>query len=259
MCNRLRALLGLLLITLAAPTHADRVHAAVAANFAGAMGRLAPLFEARTGHQLVPSFGASGQLYAQINQGAPFDIFLSADDITPRKLVASGHGLEDTEVLYARGRLALWSAAPGYVDNRGAILASGDFKRLAMANPKTAPYGRAALETLTGLGLEDRLRPRFVTGESVAQTHQFVASGNVPLGFVALAQVLALPVAQRGSHWLVPANLHQPIDQRAVLLRGSRSPEAASASLYFLQSPEATAIIRELGYETPADLPRATE
>ncbi len=229
---------------------ADEVKAAVAANFTAAIKKLAPLFEQKTGNTVVPSFGATGQLYAQISNGAPFDVFLSADDTTPKKLIAENNALADSYFIYARGRLALWSSTPGYVDDKGAVLKSNKFEKIAIANAKTAPYGQAAVEALTALQLLDQLQPKFVTGESIAQTQQFVSSGNVPLGFIAFAQVKALPDNERGSYWVVPAELHQPINQAAVQLNKASSPKAAAAFLEFLKSPEAKDIIRELGYES---------
>jgi molybdate transport system substrate-binding protein len=229
---------------------ADEVKAAVAANFTGAIKQLAPLYEQKTGNKLVASFGATGQLYAQINNGAPFDVFLAADDTTPKKLIADGKAVADSYFIYARGRLALWSSTAGYVDDQGVILKSDKFSKIAIANPKTAPYGQAAIETLTKLNLLTQLQPKFVTGENIAQTQQFVSTGNAPLGFVALAQVKALASSERGSYWVVPAELHQPIEQGAVLLK---TEHAASANnfLTFLKSTEAIAIMRELGYEAP--------
>lgn len=231
--------------------HADEVKAAVAANFTAAIKKLAPAFEKTSGHKLVASFGATGQLYAQIKNGAPFDVFLSADDTTPQKLVTEGDAVAGSYFIYARGRLALWSSQPGYVDDQGAILKSDKFTKIAIANPKTAPYGQATIDALTTLKLLDQLQPKFVTGENIAQTQQFVSSGNVPLGFIALAQVKALAPEDRGSWWVVPTNLHKPIDQGAVLLNKGKGSQTANAFLVFLKSPEAIAIIRELGYEIP--------
>lgn len=227
---------------------AGTVHIAAAANFAAAMKRLAPLFEQSTDSRLVISHGATGQLYAQIRHGAPFDLLLAADATTPARLLAEGLAVPDTAFVYARGRLVLWSADPRLVDAAGRVLRESDH-RIAVANPRTAPYGQAAAATLEALGLLAALQPRLVTGESIAQTYQFVASGNAPLGFIALAQLTALPPEPRGSHWLVPAALHPPIDQAAVLLRRGDGNSAARAFLAFLRSPEAVAIIRELGYE----------
>ena len=247
-----RALLLAAVSVLPAGARADAVNAAVAANFGSAIKRLAPLFEQETGHTLVPTFGATGALYAQIRHGAPFDVFLAADDTTPRKLADEGGAVRETQFVYARGRLALWSATPGRVDDKGEVLGQAAFTRLAIANPKTAPYGQAAIDTLGALALLERVQPLLVTGESTAQAQQFVASGNVPLGFIALGQVMALAPGARGSWWLVPAELHRPIDQAAVLLAGAKSPAAARAFLAFLQSPDAQQIIRALGYDTPS-------
>jgi molybdate transport system substrate-binding protein len=229
---------------------ADEVKAAVAANFTAAIKRLTPIFEQKTGHKLVASFGATGQLYAQISNGAPFDVFLSADDTTPKKLIAEGRALADSHFIYARGQLALWSSTRGYVDDKGEILKSDKFTRIALANPKAAPYGQAAIDVMTAMKLLDQLQPKFIVGENIAQTQQFVSTGNVPLGFIALAQVKALPKEDRGSWWVVPETLHKPIDQGAVQLKSGASPQAAAAFLMFLKSPEAIAVIRDLGYES---------
>jgi molybdate transport system substrate-binding protein len=227
---------------------ADTVQAAVASNFAPAIKRLAPLFERKTGHKLSASFGATGQLYAQIGNGAPFDVLLAADEQTPLKLIAEGRGVAGSNFVYAVGALVLWSSSPNIIDPDGKVLAEGKFSKIALANPKTAPYGQAAMETLQALGLHEKLQERFVTGENIAQTQQFIASGNVALGFIALAQVLALPEAEQGSHWIVPEHLHKPIAQQALLLQPAQDKKAAQAFLSFLQSPQATAIIRALGY-----------
>ncbi|MDB6061015.1 MAG: molybdenum transporter periplasmic molybdate-binding protein [Verrucomicrobiaceae bacterium] len=255
-CTRLsiRTLAGLFLsvILLQPLAHADEVKAAVAANFTAAIKQLTPLFEQKTGHKLVASFGATGQLYAQINNGAPFDVFLAADDQAPQQLIASGNAVAGSHFIYARGRLALWSSTPGYVDSNGDILKSNKFEKIAVANPKIAPYGKAAIETLTALKLLEQLQPKFVTGENIAQTQQFISTGNVPLGFIALAQVNALPATERGSFWVVPDKLHEPIEQGAVLLKNANADaSAATAFLAFLKSPEAVTVIRELGYEVP--------
>ena len=232
-----------------AAVNAEEIKAAVAANFTAAIKKLTPLYEQKSGNKLIASFGATGQFYAQISNGAPFDVFLAADDSTPKKLIAEGKAIDNSYFVYTRGRLALWSGTPGYVDDKGEVLKSDQFVKIAIANPKTAPYGQAAIETLTSLKLLDKLQTKFVTGENIAQTQQFIASGNVPLGFIALAQVKALPAADRGSYWLVPADLHQHIDQGAVLLKSGHT--AAENFLAFLKSPEAIAIIREFGYEVP--------
>ncbi len=174
---------------------------------------------------------------------------MAADDQAPQQLLNSGAAVPSSHFIYATGRLALWSSTPGYVDAEGKILSSDRFVKIAIANPKTAPYGQAATETLSALGLLDKLSPKFVVGENIAQTQQFISTGNVELGFIALAQVKGLPASERGSYWLVPATLHKPIEQGAVVLSSSKNSEAATAFLTFLKSPEAVAVIRELGYE----------
>jgi len=242
---------ALILLFLHVSADAAEVKAAVAANFTAAIGKLQPIFEQQTGHHLLPSFGATGQLYAQIGNGAPFDVFLSADDKAPAKLVKEGHAVAGTEFIYARGELALWSADKTYVDNKGEVLKRNQYAHLAIANPDTAPYGLAAVQTLKKLGLYDTVKPKFVQGDNIAQTQLFVASKNAPLGFIALAQVLATPEADRGSWWQVPADLHDPIDQQAVLLKTAEKNEAARAFLKFLQTPEALKVVHDLGYSTP--------
>jgi molybdate transport system substrate-binding protein len=230
---------------------AREVRAAVAANFTATMNELGRAFSAATGLEVVSSFGASGQLFAQIANGAPFDLMLSADNQFSAQLIANGLGVADSRFIYARGQLALWSSAPGYVDDEGAVLKKAAYSKLAIANAKTAPYGRAAVETLKSLALYETVQARLITGENIAQTQQFIGSGNVPLGFVALSQVLALPEDKRGSFWIVPEQLHQPLDQEAVLLTSARDNAAARAFLDYLKSPAAQAIIRKYGYQVP--------
>lgn len=248
--NYLRHCTATLLFIAAPLIHADEVNVAVAANFTAAVKQLTPVFEQKTGHKLLASFGATGQLYAQINNGAPFDVLLSADTETPQKLVQAGTADRASYFVYAIGQLALWSATPGYVDELEPTL-KRDFTKIAIANPKTAPYGAAAIETLDALKLRATLEPKFVTGENIAQTQQFVSSGNVPLGFVALAQVLALPSAERGSYVVVPEKLHTRIEQGAVVMTKAAHKKAAEDWLAFLKSPEAVTIIGKLGYATP--------
>jgi molybdate transport system substrate-binding protein len=227
------------------------VRAAVAANFTAAMNELTRAYQAATGRKVVASFGASGQLVAQIANGAPFDLMLAADNRYTAQLVDKNLAVGASRFIYARGKLVLWSSAAGTVDDKGQVLKDGRFEKIAIANPKAAPYGRAAEETLKTLGLYDSLQARFVTGENIGQTQQFVASGSVPLGFVALAQVYALPEDRRGSWWLVPAGLYQPLEQEAVLLKPAERNDAAKAFLAYLKSPEAQAIIRKFGYAMP--------
>jgi molybdate transport system substrate-binding protein len=225
------------------------VQVAVAANFAGPMQAIAAEFERDTGHHLALSLGSTGQFYAQIRHGAPFAVLLSADDETPAKLETQGLAVPGSRFTYAIGRLALWSKKTGYVDARGAVLRTGSFEKIAIANPALAPYGAAALEVLHQLGLSERLAPRIVQGSNISQAYQFVASENAPLGFVALSQVMQNGHIAQGSAWLVPAELHSPIRQDAVLLQAGRDQAPARALLHYLQSEKARTIIRRYGYE----------
>ena len=250
--KRLHTLLALLsCIAGLAPTvaaQAASVQVAVAANFAEPARRIAAEFEKDTGHAVALSFGSTGKFYAQIRNGAPFEVLLSADQATPAKLQAEGGAVAGSAFTYATGQLALWSARPGFVDDQGAVLRRADFEHLAIANPKLAPYGEAAMQTLAALGLLEAVRPRLVMGENIAQTYQFVSTGNAELGFVALSQVMQDGKPTRGSVWLVPATLHAPIRQDAVLLKpGARDP-AARAWLAYLRGPKARAVIRAYGY-----------
>jgi molybdate transport system substrate-binding protein len=233
----------------AAGAYADEVLVAVAANFAAPMARLADNFTAATGHTLKLASGATGKFYSQIVAGAPFEVLLSADDETPQRLITEGHAVAGSAFTYAVGQLVLWSATPGLVDAQGAVLASGRFQKLAIANPKTAPYGRAAMEVLAARGLTAVLSPKLVTGESVAQAYQFIATGNAELGFVALSQVSVPGKAPVGSMWRVPAALHEPIRQDAVLLKAGAGKPGAAALLQWLRSEPAQAVIRFYGYD----------
>jgi len=253
-CRRLTATLAMVLATLlasAGPATATEAKIAVAANFAGPARDIADAFSQATGHRLTLVTGSTGKLYAQIANGAPFDALLAADDETPARLAQAGLAVADTRFAYATGRLVLWSAQPGVVDGDGAILREGGFRHLAVANPKLAPYGRAAMEALAALGLDTRLAPRFVLGENIAQTHQFAASGNAELGFVALSQVARDGRLTGGSGWIVPAQLHRPIRQEAVLLAHGRDNSAARAFLDWLRGSPAAAAIRRFGYDLP--------
>lgn len=237
--------LGLLGLQTAA---AETVSVAVAANFTAPMQKIAAAFEADTGHQAVLSFGATGKFYAQITHGAPFQVLLSADDATPARLEREGKAVADSRFTYAIGTLVLWSAQPGYVDAQGAVLQNGDFRHLALANPKVAPYGAAAMQVMDRLGVTPRVQPRFVQGENIAQTYQFVSSGNAQLGFVALSQVMVDGKIDKGSAWRVPANLHDPIRQDAALLAPGKDSAAAAALMQYLRRDKARAIIRAYGY-----------
>jgi molybdate transport system substrate-binding protein len=232
--------------TLAA--RAAEVQVAVAANFALPLARIAAGFSAATGHRLKVSAGATGRFYAQIVAGAPFDVLLAADERVPERLVAEGRAVAGSVFTYATGRLVLWSGRPGFVDDRGEVLARGRFAHLAIANPKVAPYGAAAIEVLQARGLLDALTPKLVSAESVAQTHAFVATGNAELGFVALSQVALPGRPTTGSYWLVPADLYRPIRQDAVLLKAGEGNPAAAALLVYLKSAAARDVIRSFGY-----------
>ncbi|MEY5099101.1 MAG: hypothetical protein RJA36_1820 [Pseudomonadota bacterium] len=238
----------LALLACCSTARAGEVSVAVAANFSAPMQKIAQAFERETGHKAVLSFGATGNFYAQIRHGAPFQVLLAADDETPLKLEQEGLAVAGSRFSYAIGRLVLWSKQPGLVDAQGAVLRSGRFQRIALANPRLAPYGAAAQEALTRLGLLAELRPRMVQGENIAQTYQFVASENAQLGFVALSQVLAEGRIAQGSAWIVPAELHEPLRQDAVLLAPGREQPAALALLSFLKGEQARAVIRSFGY-----------
>jgi len=227
---------------------ADQVTVAVAANFAAPMARIAEGFSAATGHTLKLSTGSTGKFYSQIVAGAPFEVLVAADDETPKKLIAEGHAVAGSNFTYAIGVLVLWSAQPGFVDDQGAVLASGRFAKLAIANPKLAPYGRAGMEVLKARGLTDALTPKLVTGESIAQAYQFVSTGNAELGFVALSQVALPGKPLSGSYWRVPAHLHGEIRQDAVLLKPGEKSAAAAALLAYLKSAPASALIQRYGY-----------
>ena len=227
---------------------AAEVSVAVAANFTVPMQKIASLFEQDTGHKAVLAFGSTGRFYAQVRNGAPFQVLLAADDETPARLEREGAGVAGSRFTYAVGRLVLWSRQPGLVDARGEVLKSGRFDKLALADPKLAPYGAAAMETMAALGVLEAVRPRFVQGESIAQTYQFVASENAQLGFVALSQVFADGRITSGSGWVVPPELHAPIRQDAILLDKGRGNPAATALLQYLRSEKARAIIRSHGY-----------
>ena len=246
-------LLPLLLVALLTPgAHADTAHIAVASNFTTTLEQLAPRFEAVTGHRLRISAASTGKHYVQIVKGAPFDVFLAADAERPQRLEAEGHAVTGSRFTYATGRLGLWSAGALTIDANGTVLRDASYRRLAIANPKTAPYGLAAQQALAGLGLWSTLEPKLVRGENIGPTCHFVESGGAALGFVALAQLVAQGVPA-GDYWLVPDTLHAPIAQQAVLLKRGADNPAARAFLEFLQhDPDARAMIEQAGYSIPA-------
>jgi len=253
--RRSAALIALLLSTLTA--RADEVQVAVAANFTGPMQVISVLFERDTGHKASLSYGATGKFYAQIVNGAPFEVLLSADDKTPERLIKEGRGVDGSAFTYAIGKLVLWSADPKRVDAKGEVLKKGGFRHLAIANPKTAPYGAAALQVMGKLGVADTLKPLFVQGENISQTQQFVVTGAAELGFIAYSQVIKNGQIGSGSGWLVPGNLHDPIRQDAVILTNGKGKPAAIALLNYLKGEKAQAVIKSFGYErmTPAKGP----
>ena len=245
--HRLLALTAALAFTTLA--RADVVQVAVAANFTAPARALAEVFARTTGHEARLSFGATGAFYTQIKNGAPFDVLLAADDERPARLEKEGDTVAGSRFTYATGQLVLWSAKPGLVDDEGAVLKHGQFGKIAIANPKNAPYGAAAVEAMNKLGLAAALQPKLVTGESIGQTYNFIATGNAELGFVALAQVLEGGKLKSGSMWVVPAQYHAPIIQDAVILKRAANNPAAKAWMELLKTPQSKALIRSYGYE----------
>ena len=229
-------------------TYADEVNVAVAANFSAPIEEIAKEFNKATGHQLKVSTGASGKFYAQIKNGAPFQVFLSADEEKPAQLEKDGLAIQGSRFTYAIGKLVLWSANPALIDTKGIILESAKFNKVALANPKTAPYGEAAIETLTALRLKNQLESKFVMGENISQTYQFVATGNAEIGFVALSQITKDNKLTGGSAWIVPEKLYSPIKQDAVLLVTGKDSIAARQFMAFLKSNESLKVIRSYGY-----------
>ncbi len=242
--RKLSALAAALLCLAAQSALAASTTVAVAANFTDAAKEIAAAYKAKTGDEAVLSFGASGQFYTQITQGAPFEVFLSADDERPRKAVDDGFGVKGSTFTYAVGKLVLWSKQPGLVQG-DATLTKAAFDKLSICNPVAAPYGAAAVESLKALKLYDALQPKLVVGANISQAFQFVQTGNAELGFVALSQVID---DTAGSRWMVPQSLYAPIRQDAVLLKKGEGNPAATGFLSFLRGPEATAIIRRYGY-----------
>lgn len=233
---------------LAATAHADTVSVAVASNFTAPMQKIAQEFARDTGHQAQLSFGSTGKFYVQIHNGAPFGVLLSADAATPEKLAREGKADAASRITYAIGKLVLWSKDSTYVDEQGEVLKTNHFQHLAIANPRLAPYGLAAEQTLRKLGLLDAVQPKFVQGENIGQTYQFVATGNAQLGFVALSQVMQDGRINSGSGWIVPETMHEPIRQDAIVLNQARDNAAAQALMRYLQGDKARAIISAYGY-----------
>jgi len=248
-CWRQVAILGLMAFVFLAPMAlAEEIQLAVAANFSAPMQEIAARFEKTSGHKVKLIFGATGMLYAEIKNGAPFDILLAADSETPEKLVREGEAVAESRFTYAIGKLVLWSPKPTLVDGEGRVLKIGAFEHLAICNPKLAPYGAASEEVMKALGVYEMLKPKVVEGENVTQAFQFVASGAAELGFVALSQVYRRGKIQ-GSAWIVPANLYSPIRQDAVVLTKSESKLGPGELMKYLRSEPAQTIIRSYGYE----------
>lgn len=239
--------LALSLNLMAAFAWADEVQVAVAANFTAPVQAIAKDFEAATGHKVVASFGATGQFYTQIKNGAPFQVFLAADDETPIKLEKENEIVPGSRFTYAIGSLALWSAKPGLTVDRD-TLKKGDFQHLSIANPKAAPYGLAATQTIDKLGLTSALQPKIVEGQNITQAYQFVATGNAEVGFVALSQIYKDGKISSGSAWIVPPGLYQPIRQDAVILNKGKDNAAAKAFVEYLKGPKAAEVIKSYGY-----------
>ena len=232
-----------------AAAFARDVQVAVASNFAAPMQKIAAAFEQDTGHRARLSIGSTGRFYSQIANGAPFEVLLAGDDETPEKLVEDKLGVAGSAFTYATGRLVLWSSQAGFVDGAGDVLRSGKIQKLAVADPKLAPYGLAAMEVLTTMKLET-LEPRLVRGESIAQAYQFVATGNAQAGFVALSQVMQDgKLTTQGSAWVVPAELHGPIRQDAVLLTRGKDNIAAQSLMVYLHTERVKDILRSFGYQ----------
>jgi len=220
---------------------------AVASNFATTMTTLAEHFEKKTDHRVKLVFGSTGKHYAQIRNGAPFDVFFSADIERPMLLEAEGRTVPESRYTYAIGKLVLWSPENNVVDSSGKVLGQGSFRYLAIANPKLAPYGRAAREVLQSRGLWEGMKGKIVRGENISQSYQFVNSGNAELGFVAYSQLKHPDQRIKGSYWKIPQALYTPIEQQVVLIKDS---EAGRSFLSYIQSKEALMIINEHGYET---------
>lgn len=242
-------LVSLLAVFTIGTVQADEVQVAVAANFTAPIQAIAADFEKDTGHKLVAAYGATGQFYTQIKNGAPFEVFLSADDTTAEKLEKEGDSVKGSRFTYAIGTLALWSAKEGYVDAKGDVLKKNEYQHLSIANPKAAPYGLAATQVLEKLKLTEATKAKIVEGQNITQAYQFVSTGNAELGFVALSQIYKDGKVSSGSAWIVPASLHDPIKQDAVILNKGKDSAAAKALVEYLKGPKAAAVIKSYGYQ----------
>lgn len=234
---------------------AETIAVAVASNFSAPLAEIAREFERETGHKLQVSSASTGKLYAQIDNGAPFDVFLSADRATPERLVEQGLAQASSRLTYARGRLVLWSAWGDRVDEAAEVLKDSSWRHLSIANPKVAPYGQAAVQAIEHMGLGSTVMPRVVRGENVGQAYQYVANGSVELGFVAMAQVWRDGRWVSGSGWLVPQEWHGPIDQDAVVLTRAAANPAVAEFMQWLRGKRTRAVLYRFGYEAPCSEP----
>jgi molybdate transport system substrate-binding protein len=241
------AVYALLLVLLSGSVLADSLRIAVASNFSTVIDEIVAGFEEDSGHALSISLGSTGKHYAQIVNGAPFDLFLAADTERPQRLEREGRTVPGSRFTYAIGQLVVWAPRRETLDLPGA-LADRHVGRIAIANPRLAPYGRAAKETLEALGLWQVTAPNLVRGENIGQAFQFVFSGNADIGLVALSQLVAHADAMGGARWQVPIDLHAPIAQQAVMLRDT---QAGQAFMHYLRSPAAQNMIRDAGYRLP--------
>ena len=244
-----RTVITLALLLFGQASWSATVLVAVAANFSKPMTEIVSQFEKATGHSAKLSFGSSGKFVSQLENGGPFEVLLSADEKGPEKLEQAGLTVPNSRFVYALGKLVLWSATPNFVDDKGKILMTSNFKHLALADPKVAPYGAAAIDVLKKLKLFEKLQPLFVQGENIAQTYQFISTANAELGFLALSQVIENGKIVGGSSWIIPDNLHAPIRQGAVLMKIGAENPAARALIDYLKSIPALAIIKKYGYD----------
>ena len=244
-----RTVITLALLLFGQASWSATVLVAVAANFSKPMTEIVSQFEKATGHSAKLSFGSSGKFVSQLENGGPFEVLLSADEKGPEKLEQAGLTVPNSRFVYALGKLVLWSATPNFVDDKGKILMTSNFKHLALADPKVAPYGAAAIDVLKKMKLFEKLQPMFVQGENIAQTYQFISTANAELGFLALSQVIKNGKIVGGSSWIIPDNLHAPIRQTAVLMKTGAENPAARALIDYLKSIPALAIIKKHGYD----------
>jgi molybdate transport system substrate-binding protein len=238
-------------ITLLISIQAAEVTVAVASNFSLPMRKIVAQFEADFGHKVRLSFGSTGAFYSQIKNGGPFHLLVAADQETPARLEKEGLGLAGTRFTYAQGRLVLWSRQAGLVDREGEILKAGHFQKLALANPKLAPYGVAAMETLSSMGLTEQLKSKFVQGENISQAYQFVETENAQIGFVAMSQVFFEGKLLKGSAWIVPPQLYSPIQQDAILLLAGQQNSVAIELMRYLKTDKAKSVMSAYGYSHP--------